>query len=443
MLFLICALSCVTPSPEGNGRPIDLERVLREAKARVFPALVFVSPVVEQYEEGEKKKQEVVGSGVIVSSDGEVVTNHHVVDKAVEIRCLLTDGRVFKAELVGSDKDSDLALLRLEAPGPLFAAELGDSDSVVEGQFVMAMGAPWGMSRSVSLGIVSCTRRFLPGLSEYHLWFQTDASLNPGNSGGPLVDADGRVVGINAMATMIGGDMGFAIPSNAVKKVVRAIREHGEVRRGWTGLQLQPLKDFKRNMFFEGQTGVIVAGVAPGSPAERAGIRSGDVILSVSGREVRGLTEEDLPEIRSLLAGLPLDKQAELRLRRGGREISAAVTPAPKGKSEGEDFDCEKWNMTVKTINRFEVPGLHYFRKQGVYVQGVKYPGNASESGLRRRDMIVKVEGREIRTLEDMKKAYERVVSDEERPKRVRLEIMRRGLVLQVMLDYSVEYEED
>ena len=424
----------------------DSGAILARAKAQVFPALVFVSPVVEQFQEGERKRQEVVGSGVIISADGEVVTNRHVVDKAVEIRCLLYDGRVLSAKSIGTDKDTDLALIKLECKDgsseSFRYATLADSSTVTEGQVVMAMGAPWGFSRSISRGIISCTKRFLPQ-GQYSLWLQTDAALNPGNSGGPLVDTEGRVVGINTLATMMGGDMGFAVPSNTVRKVIDAIRRDGRVKRAWTGVLLQPLKDFKRHTFFDAEHGVLVAGVAPGSPAAKTGLKAGDLLLSVGGRRTDGVTEENLPGIRSLLADLPVGEEVALSILRGGRPVTLALTPRDKGKVEGEDFDCKKWNMTVKDINEFATPELYYYVKKGVYIQGVRSPGNASQAGLRRGDIIVRIDDKPVRSLAELSEIYEEIVADESAPKRVRMEILRSSLPRQVVLDYSTKYERE
>jgi serine protease Do len=487
-----------------SSEAVDLGRILARAKARVFPALVFVSPVVEQFREGERKRQEVVGSGVIISPDGEAVTNRHVVDKAVEIRCLLHDGRVLKAKVIGQDKDTDLALIKLGAPGdgsdasartvtpspgittvepetvdlasglahvktmrgatvrvrpaapadagpdadgapaPVFPyAVFADSSRVYEGQFVMAMGAPWGLSRSVSLGIVSCTERFLPGTGAYNLWLQTDAALNPGNSGGPLVDTDGRVVGINTLANRIGGDMGFAVPSNTVRKVVDAIRRDGKVKRAFAGVLLQPLKDFKRNTFFDAENGVLIAGVAPGSPAAKTGLKAGDLLLSIAGRATDGITEEDLPGIRTTLAGLTIGEAVPLAVVRSGKRLALTLTPREKGSVEGEDFDCKKWNMTVKAINEFATPQLHYYVKEGVYIQGIRSPGNAAQAGLRRGDVIVGINDKPVKSLKALSEIYEEIVADESAPKRVRMEILRSALPKQVLLDYSTKYERE
>ncbi len=201
LLLLSMPLLSLAAQPENADAPrLDFRKVIFDAKSKVFPAVVFIRCVVESYEGGKKTSFEIAGSGVIVTPGGEVLTNWHVVDKAVEVRCLLFNGQALEAKVLGSDKDTDLGLIQLKMPAgspPLPTAALGDSHKLTEGDFVMAMGAPWGLSRSVSMGIVSCTRRFLPGISEYSLWLQTDASISPGNSGGPLVNTAGEVIGIN------------------------------------------------------------------------------------------------------------------------------------------------------------------------------------------------------------------------------------------------------
>ncbi len=206
------------PVTEAGMEKLEFREVINSSKARVFPAVVFIKCVSENFDSGKKVTQEASGSGVLISPTGELLTNWHVVDKAVQVRCLLFDGQALDARVVGTDKDTDLALVQLELPEnapSLPYAELGDSTKLSEGHFVMAMGAPWGLSRSISLGIVSCTRRFLPETSEYSLWLQTDAAISPGNSGGPLVSTAGEIIGINTRG-MMGGvlfEMGFSITS--------------------------------------------------------------------------------------------------------------------------------------------------------------------------------------------------------------------------------------
>ena len=320
---------------------------------------------------------------------------------------------------------------------------MGDSTKLKEGDFVMAMGAPWGMSRSVSIGIVSCTRRFLPGHSEYSLWLQTDAAISPGNSGGPLVNTDGEIVGINTRAVMWGGDMGFAIPSATIAHVVAQLHENGKMNWSWTGLQLQALKDFNKNVYFDADEGVIVSETDPESPARRAGIQARDRIVRINGRTMTAATEEDLPEIRVALGLLPKGQPAEIELVREGKTVTVTLIPREKGEVEGEELDCPRWDMTVKAINQFDNPDLHYYRKKGVFVYGVKYQGNAREAGLREKDILLKIDNRNIVTLDDVKKIHAKVIDDIKTRHKILITVLRNGLLRQIVLDFSRDYEKE
>ncbi len=450
--FRAPALLCVLFLPLGalrvraDDRPgsalarLDFREVIQKAKDKVFPAVVFIKCVRESHEQGKKSSQEVSGSGVLVSAEGELVTNWHVVEKAVEVRCLLFDGRAYDATVVGTDKDTDLALVRLRRPAndpPLVHAAIGDSAALKEGDFVMAMGAPWGLSRSVSMGIVSCTRRFLPENGEYSLWLQTDAAISPGNSGGPLVNTGGEGIGINAR----GGDMGFAIPSDTFRIVIAQLREHGSMQWSWTGLQLQALRDFNRNTYFDAKEGVIVAGSDPESPARRAGLLARDRILSAGGTPLTALTEEDLPGVRRILGLLPKHQPAKFEVVRGDERLTVEITPREKGRVEGEELDCPRWDFTVKTINQFDNPDLHFQRKQGIFIFGVKSSGNAQSAGIRGQDILVSVDGREIVTLDDLKAVHKQCIDNVDSKHRAVVAVLRGGLLRQIVLDYSVDHE--
>jgi serine protease Do len=424
----------------------DFRDVVQLANDKVFPAVVYIRCLSESMESGKKITQEVSGSGVVISPDGEVLTNWHVVDKAVEIRCLLLDGLAFDAEIVGKDKDTDLALLQLKLKKdnpPLQFAKLGDSSKLKEGDFVMAMGAPWGLNRSVSIGIVSCTSRYLPTNSEYSLWLQTDAAISPGNSGGPLVNTTGEIIGINTRGVMYGGDMGFAIPSVTAKLIASRLKEFKKVNWSWTGIQLQPLKDFDKNMYFEGTEGVFVAETDPESPARRAGILARDRILKINDTAVSGEWAENLPAIRKALGLLPKDIEAKLEIRREEKTLTIKITPRTKGKVEGEELDCPRWDMTVKTINQFDNPDLYYHRKEGVFIFGVKYPGNASNGGLSTEDIILKIGGEKVKTLDDVKKIHAKAIENVKTKHRILFTILRNGLMRQTMLDFSRDYEKE
>ena len=462
MIVLLCiGTGCIKPGAaddDGAGAlaTLDFRKVVKEAKDQVFPAVVFVRVLQESHESGKKITQELSGSGVIISPTGEVLTNWHVVDKAVEVRCLLFDGRALDAEVVGKDKDTDLALLQLKLPKPTAAAAgesrstvpyavMGSSGELKEGDFVMAMGAPWGMNRSVSIGIVSCTRRFLPDSSEYSLWLQTDAAISPGNSGGPLTNTAGHIVGINTRMVMYGGDMSFAIPSDTVKVIVPQLREHGEVNWSWTGLQLQPLKDFNKNMYFEGTEGVIVAETDPESPARRAGVKQRDRILRINGKPINAVWDEDLPAARRILGMLAKGKPAKVELLRRGEPgiVELTLTPRAKGKVEGEELDCPRWDVTVKVINQFDNQDLYFHRKKGVFIYGVKYPGNASSAGLSTKDIILKIDGKKVATLDDVKKIHKAALDNVKTKHRIVFTVLRNGLLNQVVLDFSRDYEKE
>jgi len=435
-----------------RGRSIDFERVIETAKRKVFPALVYVKPIRETHSTGEKRMQEVFGSGVIITASGLVVTNNHVVEDAVRIRCVLFDKEQIPAEIVGRDPETDLALLRLlpEEKGRRFSrAEFGDSAEITEGQFVMALGSPYGFTRSISLGIISNTRRYISFSSprfknryRYNLWLQTDAAINPGNSGGPLVDMHGRVIGINTLMIFMANDLGFAIPSNAVREIVKQLERDGEIHRAWTGIEVQALKDFERDTFFDAEAGVLVANVEKDSPAKRAGLQQQDLLLRIGGDEVNGTYVVDLPAVRRRLAGLEPKKPVGFTVRRGAKTLELQVVPELKGCGEGEDYECKRWNLTVKSISKFQHPKLAYFRFPGIFIQGVRQPvGNALNAGLSRGDVIVSIDNEKVRTLEDIDRIYKKILAAEKKEKTVLFKILRGRYREWLVLNYEVDYE--
>jgi serine protease Do len=436
------------PGSEAALQHLDFRQVVKEAKAQVFPTVVFIKVVREDLERGEKRAMEVSGSGVLISADGEVLSNWHVVDRATEVRCLLQDGRAFTAKVLGSDKDVDVALLKLDLPadaGPVPFALLGDSTILTEGDFVMAMGAPFGLARSVSIGIISCTKRYLPGTSEYSAWLQTDASISPGNSGGPLVNTRGEVIGINTRGTAggAGGDNGFAVPVEVAAAIAREIRQNGLMDWSWTGLQLQPLKDFNRNVYFPENDGVMVAETDPDSPARRAGLEAGDRLVKLNGVALNGLTQEDLPAVRRQLGFLPKDQPAQLEFVRRGETRTVALTPRAKGKVEGDSLDCPRWDFTVRGINQFANPNLYFQRNEGVFIYGVKYPGNAAVAGLAPQDILLRIDGTEVRTLNDVRTLHSNAVSNVQTKHRALVNVLRNGELRQFVLDFSREHRRD
>jgi serine protease Do len=418
------------------------QSAMRVARESVFPAVVFVKVIQQTHEEGEKSAQAVSGSGVLISVDGDFLTNWHVVDKAESLRCLLSDGRAYPAEVIGSDKDTDLALCRLKLPKDVSVpyAHFGDSQKLVEGDPVFVMGAPWGLSRSIAAGIVSCVRRYLPGASEYTLWLQTDASVNPGNSGGPLVNGSGEVVGIIARGMLLGGNLAFAIPSHEAEIIAGQLKKSGRVNWSWTGLQLQPIRDFERDMYFDYDSGVIVSGTDEGGPARKAGIVPKDRIISVNGTRLTCLTQEDMPAVNRFLGLLEKDKPASFVVSRGKETLTVSLTPREKGKVEGDEKDLPRWNFTVKAINQFDNPGLYFYREKGLFVFAAKTPGNADDAGLRHNDILLSIDGQPVETMDQAEAVYKKAVERIDQKHSVLVTVLRAGQRRELVLDYSRDY---
>ncbi|WP_198374321.1 Do family serine endopeptidase [Neoroseomonas rubea] len=272
---------------------------------------------------GEAPRRAGQGSGFVIDPAGFIVTNAHVVGDAAEVRVVLTDGRDLQARVVGSDRATDIALLKVEAGAPLPALAFGDSDRARVGEWVMAMGNPFGLGGTVTAGIVSARGRQI-GAGPYDDFIQTDAPINPGNSGGPLFNAAGEVVGVNtAIFSPSGGNIGigFAVPARMAQQVVAQLRDHGNVRRGWLGVSLQPLdRDLAQALRLADAKGVLVAGVEPGSPAARAGIEAGDVVTAVDGRGV-----ESPRDLAAGIAERAPGSGVTLAVLRGGSAVERRV----------------------------------------------------------------------------------------------------------------------
>ena len=444
-LALACGGGCALPRisrnlPADPGR-MDMSTMMR-ARDKVFPALLYIRVVKSNLSSGEKSARETGGSGFIISEDGYFATNWHVVEKAQELRCLLSDGRSFAADVIGSDKDTDLALCRLRLPEgeTVPRAVFGSSADIAVCDPVLVMGAPWGLSRSISSGIISCSERYLEGASEYVLWLQTDASISPGNSGGPVVNAAGEVVAVTARGAIYGGNLGFGIPADEAQIILGQLRENGRMDWSWTGVTLQPLHDFERNITFPHTHGVMVAETEPGSPARLAGVLDHDRVTAVNGRPVTGRAIENLPEIRRILGLLPKGEPAVLTVARGAETLEISVTPREKGSVEGDETDFKRWGFTAKAINKFDNPNLHFHRETGVFIFGIKYPGNAQQSDLGEGDIITRVGGRDIETLGDLRAAYDEAVAGVAQQHRIVFTVLRGGFQRQVVLDFARDY---
>jgi serine protease Do len=417
------------------------------ARDRVLPALVHIQPVVEDYRTGELKKQAVVGSGIVFHADGYVVTNYHVAGKAKRIICTLGDREQLSAEYIGGDPSTDIAVLKLKLDdyhGRIIPAELGDSDSVQVGQQVLAMGSPLSLARSVSAGVISTKDRYfsseyrLPSgekTGRYNLWIQTDAAINFGNSGGPLVDLDGRVIGINSRATFMANNLGFAIPINIVKEVVRSILERGSVVRSWIGVHAQALQELEDYFGTERNTGVLVASIDPGSPAEESFLKAGDVILAMDGIDVSARFVEELPAFYNRIAVHEPGTSLHMKVLRGDETYNIEVTTRPLGELVGEDFECADWGFTVKNITRQMQITNQLRDTSGVYVTGVKRIGAASTGGLNPGDVLAEINKVPVTDLPTLVLRYEELV--EEKSEKILLTVRRNGAVRLVVLNMT------
>ncbi len=329
------------PAPDGDARSVA---TYADAAKKAVPAVVhiFTSQEVktprhpflndplfrhffgDQFREGTQRRSG-LGSGVVVSPDGYVLTNFHVVEAADEIEVSIHDGRKFSAKVVGADPDSDLAVVRIEPGAKLPAITFAPSESLRVGDVVLAIGNPFGVGQTVTSGIVSALGRSHLGINTFENFIQTDAAINPGNSGGALVDSNGNLVGINtAIYSQSGGSMGigFAIPVSLARSVMEQIIRTGTVTRGWIGVELQEITpELAESFRLPGTEGALIAGVRKDTPAFKAGIRPGDVLLSVDGRQIK-----DAQSVLEVIAALPPGQNARLKLRRDGAELELPVT---------------------------------------------------------------------------------------------------------------------
>jgi Do/DeqQ family serine protease len=362
----------------------------------------------------QERLQRGLGSGVIVSADGYILTNHHVVDGAEEIRVELSDNRTLVAKVVGSDPPSDLAVLKVDAQG-LPVLSLGDSDRVRVGDVVLAVGNPLGVGQTVTMGIISAKGRST-GLSDgsFEDFLQTDAPINTGNSGGALVNTNGELVGINSqILSPSGGNIGigFAIPANMARSVMDQLLKGGKVRRGMLGLTIQQVTpDLASSLGLPNARGALVSSVQPGSPAERAGLKRGDVITAINGAPI-----SDSNSLRNQIARTQPGTEVTLTISRDNREQQVRVTlgelPADKsraatGESSGGATDTGKLGINVEPLtpalaSRLDLPS----RAQGLVVTNVDPVGPAAEAGIREGDLIEEVNRQPVRSVADLESA--------------------------------------
>lgn len=355
-----------------------------------------------------ERRQTGLGSGVIVDPSGYILTNNHVIRGADEIKVTLFDKREFKGKVIGTDPKTDLAVVKIDAKD-LPYIELGDSDKLKVGELVIAIGNPYGLNQTVTMGIVSATGRANVGIADYEDFIQTDAAINPGNSGGALVNAKGELVGINtAIFSTTGGyqGIGFAIPSNMAKAVMEQLIKNKKVIRGWLGVSIQALTpDMKKHFGLKEDRGVVINQIFENSPAEKAGLKEEDIILQYNGKDIT-----DPTQLRNLVANTPPGKEVELKVFRDGKVFSVKVTieelpqevVAARGEYENALKGVVVQNITPEARKELQIPP----RITGVIVADISEDSPA-QGYLQKGDVIIAINRTRINNTKD----YQKIVS--------------------------------
>lgn len=405
---------------------------------QLLDAVVRIDVREYAYEAGSKRFQSGVGSGVIVSADGLILTNAHVVGlRAVEINVTLASLERVGAELVGWDHWTDLALLRLDPEevarkGHVFAvAKFGDSERLDPGETVYAVGTPHGLTRTVTRGIISNPRRFFADsrgvkgyeTGQFNTWLQTDAAINPGNSGGPLVTANGRIVGINSRGYSGADNLGFAIPATIAKRVMAGLAEHGKITRSYIGLVPGALRDLEEFYDLELNRGMLINSVDPGSPAATAGLRGGDILLAIDGEPVDGRFPEQLPPIKNEIASRAVGSELQLTIKRAAESRDYRVVTEELVSRVGEESVVEVWGLSIREVSRPYARENQLPDEDGVLVIGVQRGFPAAVAGLSTGDVITKINDQSIRSIADI---LEAAAVYENEPKQVLVEARRK-----------------
>jgi len=420
-------------SPRVPGHILESSRAFSEIVHAVSPAVVNISttktvrrdalpfpedPFFDLFKPfhdfglPKKWKEQSLGSGVIVSGDGYIITNNHVVEKSEDIRVTLFDRRSFRGKVVGADPKTDIAVVKISAD-KLPTIPWGDSDKLQVGEFVLAIGNPFGLSHTVTMGIISAVGRANVGIADYEDFIQTDAAINPGNSGGPLVNIKGEIIGFNtAIFSRSGGyqGIGFAVPSNMARLVMDQLMKQGKIVRGWLGVTIQDITpELSQKFGLKDSKGALVGDIAKGSPAEKAGIMRGDVILDFNGKEIKSVAS-----LRNMVAQSKVGSQAKLRILRNGKEyeVSAVIAELPKEAAGApaeplpEDIQRNAFSgITAMDLTKEIARQLGLgANEKGVVVVRVEPGSAADEAGLKKGDVIHEIDKKRVGGIGDFNK---------------------------------------
>ena len=387
---------------------------------QLLDAVVRIDVREVAFEAGARRYAASIGSGVILSADGVVLTNAHVASsRAVELNITLASLERVSARLVGWDHWTDLAVLRIDMAevnrrGLKFAhAEFGDIENLHAAQEVYAVGTPHGLTRTVTRGIISNTNRYFEdtrGVNGYetgafNTWLQTDAAINPGNSGGPLVTADGKVIGITSRGYLGANNLGFAIPAATAQRVLESLLRDGTIVRSYVGVVPGALQDLENFYSLALNTGMLVNSIDPGSPAARAGLRGGDIVLAIDGVKVDGRFPEQLPPIQNRIANQPVGSTLRFTVKRGPETRDYSIVTEKLESRVGEEWALEKWGLSVRKVSRAYARENQLDGVDGVLVIGTQNGFPAEVAGLSRGDIITKINQQPVVSLDVIKAA--------------------------------------
>lgn len=411
----VAATVAAAPLPE-PASITDLERAFERAAQRVAPSVVSITSARELDEDlppflrpfaPEGGELRGVGSGVIVDERGHILTNNHVVAGASTLLIRLDDDREYEAEVVGVDPKTDLAVIHIDAPR-LEPAHLGTSKSVRVGQWVLAAGSPFGLSRTVTAGIVSATGRGSMDITEYGDFIQTDAAVNQGNSGGPLIDLQGHVIGVNtAIASTTGGSngIGFAIPIDLARGIMEQLIEGGVVRRGWLGVVMGRLTpELAKSFDYEGEDGVLINDLDPQGPAAAAGIEAGDIVMALDGEPIKDMTAlrnaiaQHIPDARIEIAVWRDGRQSSVPVRLGVHPDDVDVVPRPRAPASAEDEPAADLGLTFEDLTPALRKQLGIEGRIGAVVVDVQRGSLAADADLEVGDILLEVDDQAVRS---------------------------------------------
>lgn len=442
----VCTLCVLCALPAAHAQDASARAAVDVAIAKVKPALVRIAVVWTEYAEGREQKYEASGSGAIITDEGHVITNHHVAGHASRIFCTLATKEVIEADLVGTDPLGDIAVLRLKAEsGRIFpTAEFGDSSQVRVGDHVLAMGSPLSLSQSVTSGIVSNTELIMPSrrwgtltldgedVGSLVRWIGHDAEIFPGNSGGPLVNIRGQIVGINEISIGLGG----AIPGNLARDISRQIIARGSVKRAWIGLEVQPQLRSTTD-----HRGVLVQGAIADSPAANAGFLPGDLLIRLAGEEINVRFEEQVPLLNLLVSSLPIGAPSEAVVIRGGEEKTLAVSPIERERVDPKEVEIKEWGITARNISFVKSRELMRDTTDGVLVTSVRPGGPTGDAkpAVREGDILTMVGVTPLKDVQQLKELTAKIVEGQTDPVPTLVEYERKNSRLMTAVSVGIK----